>query len=430
MKLIAFLPALVALVQRVSAGATLTTYGTGSQIALYSDAACTTLLGVAMVSSTQATAFGATTTCTKGTSSLASVYILKAYSGTMTDMAVFTSPVFDGSSADAVVSVFPTSASTCDAAVTAADLQGVLVPVKYATCATLPFTITTAKSIKYASATGTVAVYSSTDCSGTALGTSAGITVGAAGAAPVPAVGSSSCTSISGNNGLVIYAQKPLQIGTVTQVGYYSDAACNTLVNYWLVSTAQNAASGFNAAAATTTCSTAAPYVKLPASSSVAEAALFTTTQFDASSSYSGYANIQFFTDTACATPNTAKQAPFVQGVVVPFLTGSCASFSNANTLMTGSIKYTTAAGLAFYPTTDCSGTANANFGTAALLLGNPQACIALGAAWMTNVQSVVVDIYATKAAASVSITSKSGAYSNISPYMAGSAILMAAAMV
>ncbi|KAJ3081877.1 hypothetical protein HDU99_004365 [Rhizoclosmatium hyalinum] len=113
-------------------------------------------------------------------------------------------------------------------------------------------------------------------------------------------------------------------------------------------------------------------------------------------------------------------------GVVAPFKAGgACVALSGTSSIALGgaSYKYTTTGGFILYSDNACA-TALAPFTSAVFVLGQPAMCLNNLASSPTA--SYWVNLVASKAA-SVSVTSKSGAYSNITPFMAGSALLMAA---
>ncbi|KAJ3291320.1 hypothetical protein HDU79_002500 [Rhizoclosmatium sp. JEL0117] len=437
MKLSVFLPVLIALVERVVAAPAVWGAATGGQVGIFSDKACSTLVQVSIVGgSNQVFTPAASTTCTAGTGTWANFYLQKitaSSSTSTTEGSLVTVPFWNSYDGYANILTYtdPTASPNCNApAQNTAAAMGGQVPFKAGTCTVLSVPVGEVKAIKFTSGTG-LTLWSTTDCTttqvGSAVATGSNVATSALTQALLPSAATgANCLALTSSPtyGYIALVGKPMVQGAVTLYGYYSDSGCSSLVDYWLIGTALTTA-------ATTSCSSSAPYYKFPVSSSasaVTEASAFTTTQFDASSLYDGYAVIMSYSAAACPSASVATgSATTSAGVVAPFKAGgACVALSGtSSTIALGgaSYKYTTSGGFILYSDNACA-TALAPFTSAVFVLGQPAMCLNNLASSPTA--SYWVNLVASKAA-SVSVTSKSGAYSNITPFMAGSALLMAA---
>ncbi|KAJ3081876.1 hypothetical protein HDU99_004364, partial [Rhizoclosmatium hyalinum] len=322
---------------------------------------------------------------------------------------------------DGYISIYPfTTSSPIVSASSTAGALGLQVPFKAGSCVTLPVKIDNIQSVNFVTNIG-VKLFSDTACA-TQIGIVGAVGTNVATTAltqvQIPAAGSYSFIT-GATYSLFVNVAAPIKSGAVTLVGYYSDSACSNLVDYWLIgATALSSAP-------TSTCSSTAPYIKLAATSAVSEATTYTTTQWDSSNSWGGYATIISYTGSGCAASGLVSTATAAEGVIAPFIAGgSCIALSGTtSTIALGgaSYKYTAANGFQLYSDNACA-TAITGYTTAALLIGSLPSCVASGS------NSHWVSLTATKGAVSGTITSKSGVQ-YITSMMAGSAFLMAAAL-
>ncbi|KAJ3291321.1 hypothetical protein HDU79_002501, partial [Rhizoclosmatium sp. JEL0117] len=308
MKLAVFLPVIIALVERVVAAPVVWGTATGGQVGIFSDKACTNLVQVSIVGGTnQVFTPPASTTCTAGTGTWANFYLQKitASAGitSTTDGALMTVPFWNSYDGYANVLTYTdsgTSGCQTPAQNTAAAMGG-QVPFKAGTCTVLSVPVGEVKALKFTSGTG-LTLWATTDCTttqvGAAVAAGSNVATSALTQALLPSAATgANCLSVASSPtyGYIALVGKPMVQGAVTLYGYYSDSGCSSLVDYWLIGTALTTA-------ATASCSSAAPYYKFPVSSSasaVTEASAFTTTQFDASSLYDGYAVIMSYSAAA-----------------------------------------------------------------------------------------------------------------------------------
>ncbi|KAJ3084271.1 hypothetical protein HDU99_002279, partial [Rhizoclosmatium hyalinum] len=294
MKLSVFLPVLIALVERVVAAPVVWGAATGGQVGIFSDKACSTLVQVSIVGgANQVFTPAASTTCTAGTGTWANFYLQKitaSSSTSTTEGSLVTVPFFNSYDGYANILTYTDSGSSgCQTpAQNTAAAMGGQVPFKAGTCTVLSVPVGEVKAIKFVSSTG-LTLWATTDCTttqvGAAVATGSNVATASLTQALLPSAATgANCLSVASSPtwGYIALVGKPMVQGAVTLYGYYSDSGCSSLVDYWLIGTALSSA-------ATTSCSSAAPYYKFPVSSSasaVTEASAFTTTQFDASSLY------------------------------------------------------------------------------------------------------------------------------------------------